>query len=406
MRPLRPLPLATALLPLLVATTAAAGPIDDLVAGTKVSLDLRYRLETVSQDGFAEDAIASTLRARLGATSGSHRGVSLYADFEVIGTVGPDDYNSTTNGLTQFPQVSDPTGSELNQAYLQWKEGDWQVRYGRQRFVLDNHRFIGNVGFRQNEQTFDGLTGATKLGEGTITGAWLENANRIFGEANPNPLLANTPLEAAVLHYGLPLWGGKLSAYAHFFEYEQLPLSSHQNLGVRFAGEAAGLIGEGKLRYAFEFAQQDSYADGAATIDQDYLLAEAGYVDDFFDGKTIGVRFGLETLGGDGVRGFQTPFATLHAFNGWADRFLTTPVNGLVDAYAKADCKHGAWTALIALHDFSADATSTQYGQEFDLGVHYAHDARTTLKLEYADYSAESFATDTRILWLSAEYKY
>lgn len=397
----QPLTTLAAAVALALASTAAAGPIDDLIAGTKVNLDLRYRLESVEQDGFADDALASTLRARLGAQSGAYQGFSVYADFEVIGTVGANDYNSTANGLTQYPTIADPTGSEFNQGYLQWKDADWQVRYGRQRFTLDNHRFIGNVGFRQNEQTFDAFTAVVKLGAGTVTGAWLENANRIFGEDHPNPLSANTPLEAAVLHYGLPLGGGKLSAYAHFFEFEAQPLNSHQNLGVRWAGDAEGLIGSGKVRYAFEYAMQDSYKDGAATIDQDYSLAEVGYGLD-----ALGFRVGLETLGGDGTRGFQTPFATLHAFNGWADRFLTTPVNGLVDMYFKGDWKQGAWSAVFAAHDFSGDANDANYGREFDLGAYYALDARTTLKLEYADYDAETFGADVRIVWLTAEFKY
>ena len=38
---------------------------------------------------------------------------------------------------------------------------------------------------------------------------------------------------------------------------------------------------------------------------------------------------GYEELGSDGgVAAFQTPLATLHAFNGWADLFLTTPGDG------------------------------------------------------------------------------
>lgn len=400
---LHPLAVATALA---LAAGAAAGPIDDLIDGTKVSLDLRYRLESVEQDGFAEDALASTLRARFGATSGTHAGFSLAADFEVIGTVGSDDYNSTANGKTQYPTVADPTGSELNQAFVQWKQGDWQLRYGRQRFVLDNQRFVGNVGFRQNEQTFDGMTAVWTLGKGALTGAWIENANRVFGEDHPVPTSANTPLEAAVLHYGLPLAGGRLSAYAHFFEYEAQPLNSHQNLGLRYAGEATGLVGSGKLRWALEYAQQDAYKDGAATIDQDYSLAEVGYVDEFFDGWALGGRVGQETLGGDGARGFQTPFATLHAFNGWADRFLTTPTSGLVDLYVKGDAKHGKWGALVAVHDFSADTTGVDLGQEVDLAVSYAHDARTTFRFEYAEYAAEGFSVDTTIFWLTAEYRY
>jgi len=383
-----------------LAATASAGTVDDLVAGAKLSLDLRYRIEAVDQVGFAEQALASTLRARLGGSSGSAGGFSLHGDFEVIGAVGVDDYNSTANGLTQFPVIADPTGSELNQAFLQWKGAAGQLRYGRQRFVLDNHRFIGNVGFRQNEQTFDATTAALKLGRATLTGAWIWNADRIFGEDHPNPLSANTPLQAPVLHLGLPLGKGKLSLYAHAFEFEAQPANSHSNVGLRWANDPAGAGADRGLRYAFEFAQQDAYADGAATIDQDYALAELGW-----GGQVFGVRAGVETLGGDGVRGFQTPFATLHAFNGWADRFLSTPADGLVDAYLTLDLRRGGWSVVLTGHDFSADFVDAKYGRELDLGIFYAASARTTFKFEYADYAAETFATDTRIVWLTAEFK-
>ena len=39
-------------------------------------------------------------------------------------------------------------------------------------------------------------------------------------------------------------------------------------------------------------------------------------------------KLGYEELGSNaGLYGLQTPLATLHAFNGWADKFLVTPVD-------------------------------------------------------------------------------
>ena len=41
---------------------------------------------------------------------------------------------------------------------------------------------------------------------------------------------------------------------------------------------------------------------------------------------------GYEVLGADdgaALTSFQTPLATLHKFQGWADKFLTTPPNGI-----------------------------------------------------------------------------
>ena len=82
------------------------------------------------------------------------------------------------------------------------------------------------------------------------------------------------------------------------------------------------LGGKNKLIYTAEFATQET-TDGAN--EADYSLIELGYG---FDGYSI--IAGLETLGSDdGAYGFQTPLATKHAFNGWADKFLKTPNDGL-----------------------------------------------------------------------------
>ena len=46
----------------------------------------------------------------------------------------------------------------------------------------------------------------------------------------------------------------------------------------------------------------------------------------------VTVKAAYESLEGNGARGFSTPLATLHAFQGWADVFLNTPADGVDDA--------------------------------------------------------------------------
>ena len=49
---------------------------------------------------------------------------------------------------------------------------------------------------------------------------------------------------------------------------------------------------------------------------------------------------GYELLGSDdGKVAFNTPLATKHKFNGWADKFLGTPKEGLEDVYLTAKGK-------------------------------------------------------------------
>ena len=52
--------------------------------------------------------------------------------------------------------VPDPRGTELNRFQItNTSLPGTRTTLGRQRIVLDDSRFVGNVGFRQNEQTFD-----------------------------------------------------------------------------------------------------------------------------------------------------------------------------------------------------------------------------------------------------------
>ena len=94
--------------------------------------------------------------------------------------------------------------------------------------------------------------------------------------------------------------------------------------GIRFSGSTQA--GDTKLLYSAEFASQSSESV-SSNFDADYLMLEAGAV---FKGVTA--KVGYEELGSDnGAYGFSTPLATLHKFNGWADQFLGTPAQGLVD---------------------------------------------------------------------------
>jgi len=125
----------------------------------KLSLDFRYRYELVDQDGFAKDAHASTLRTRLGYRSSTDDNFGFLIELDDVRSIGNDLYNSTRNGNTERPVVADPEGAVVNQALILYRGIENTVlRAGRRRIVLDNHRFIGDVGWRQNDQTYDSFS--------------------------------------------------------------------------------------------------------------------------------------------------------------------------------------------------------------------------------------------------------
>ncbi|MFP4166445.1 MAG: alginate export family protein [Opitutales bacterium] len=75
-------------------------------------------------------------------------------------------------------------GTELNQFWAQYAEADYgSLKLGRQIYTLDDHRFIGHVGWRQNIQTFDAATIAfTGIENLTVNGFYLDAVNRVNGD--------------------------------------------------------------------------------------------------------------------------------------------------------------------------------------------------------------------------------
>ncbi len=396
--------MTTARYPLSILTLAMlASPIfaADATAG-KVLFDARWRLESVDDDAFADSALANTLRTRVGYQTSVHSGWSGVVELEANQHLFGEDFNSTANGQTAYPTVLDPDNSELNQAYVRYAP-DAATRFtlGRQRIQWDNQRFFGNVGWRQNEQTFDALDVQHTFKSGlTLRYDYLDRAQRVTGADHPNDDLARYLLDAHLLALSAKAGPGTLTGYAHFIDNQTLPLTSHRNLGLRYTAKKEVPDGLGWLATA-EYAKQDAYADGAAAIDAHYLLLEGGVV-----WKAHAFKAAWEQLGGNGSYGFATPFATLHAFNGWADKFLNTPVNGLEDAYLGWNRKFGKATAALVWHDYRSDAGSRHYGNEWNASLAYGFDKHWSGLLKFADYRADDFARDTRKVWVSVEYVY
>jgi len=376
--------------------------LGDALSKGKVSVDLRYRFELVDIDEFDKSAKASTLRFRLGYTTKEFFGFSIHADLETIQVVGIERYNSTDNGRTDYPVVADPPDSELNQAYLDFTGLDYTLfRLGRQRIKLDNERFIGNVGWRQNEQTFDAFTVSNTSFVNTIlTFHYIRNVNRVFGEHHST--LGNTRLNGYVFHGKYTFSLGSAIAYVHFYDYVHEPKKSHQNYGLSFDG-GYDLSQSTRLLYRAEFATQHDLNEGAVKINAIYFLFELGC-----DWNKLKIQAGYEKLGGDGIYGFSTPFATLHKFNGWTDRFVVTPDNGLQDIYIylgyPVDIMGRSLVLKAAFHSFNSDSAGIKYGSEIDLLAQMNVWEDFNVLVKYANYNAKDYATNTNKFWIALRY--
>jgi len=376
---------------------AEVSSISEAVTGGKAGLDLRYRYEYVDQDGIDKSAGASTLRTRINFATAAYRGFGAFVEADDVTVIGSERYNNATglpSAKTQYPVVADPDGTELNQAWLSYTGLDaTTLKFGRQRLIYDNARFIGNVGWRQNEQTYDGFSlSNSSLSHTTLNYAYVYNVNRIFGEDSPNGDLDTRAHFVNLAYDGFA--SARLVGYGYFLDLQDAPATSNKTLGVRLTGAPAVVSGL-SLSYALEYARQSDYADGA-NIGADYWLGELGL-------KRGGWQLtgGYELLGADDSA-FSTPLATGHAFNGWADKFLATPADGLEDRYLRLDGSLADFKLSARYHDFSADRGSADYGSEVDLQAARRF-GDVTLLAKYASYNADDFATDTDKLWLMAQ---
>ncbi|MDQ2075426.1 alginate export family protein [Marinimicrobium sp. ABcell2] len=375
------------------AAVQAQTDLSEALSSGEVGLNFRLRYEDVSWDGLS-DSDALTLRTRLSYTSGSFHGFRLMLEMDDVTEVGTVDYRTALND-TENPGtaiIADPEGTEVNQAYFSYTQGETEARLGRQRILLDNQRFVGGVGWRQNEQTYDAFSVRNEsLADTTLFYAYVDNVNRIFGEQN---VIGDHRQDTHLFNAQYRGFGvGKLTGYAYLIDNESAPALSSDTFGVRWLGTI-----NPQWSYTLEYAIQSDAGDSPLDYSTDYMLAEVA-------GKfgPVSAKVGYEVLGSDdGEVGFATPLATLHAFQGWTDRFLETPGTGIEDIYVSLGAQLAGINFGLAYHDLSSNEGSISYGREIGFSA-AKRVGPVNLLLKYADYSANDFGSDTQKLWLMAE---
>ena len=406
------------------AQPAFAAPGDPVKLGHGFSLDpiVEARLRYEGVDTPTLDADAVTLRLRAGADLKHASGLSLLAEGE--GTLAiADRYNAFPFAIADsqrrpgYAVVADPMNVELNRLQLQYKRNAVTLTLGRQRINLDDQRFVGSVGWRQNEQTFDAVRGEAKLGPLSLDGTYAISQRTVFG-LDAGPRLAYDG-HFGFLGAGTRLGPVQVKAFAYLLDYdakEQIGAlavinADTQTYGAR-AAASFNLSKVTKLDLIASYARQLDFQQNPLDYGIDYLAAEAGLAH-----GNLAATAGYEKLGSalstTGVRrSFQTPMATLHKFNGWADLFLTTPTNGLEDWYGGVSYKFTRLKALpglnaaVTFHRFDSNFGSSRYGDEWDASVGFKL-GRVGLLVKYADFNAKAAGfADTRKLWLQAEVAY
>jgi hypothetical protein len=364
-----------------------------------VKFDLNYRYENVDQDkgpGNPKTANANTARLRLGLLSPVFHGLQGYVEYEG-NYVLQSDYNNGLGNKPEFSTVADPDVNELNQLWISYSGiPDTVIKGGRQRIKLDDDRFIGNVGWRQLETTFDSVlithNNQTLYGL-TVNAGYIGNVNTFTGTTeNINAPILNISYKAGDY--------GNLIGYGYWLDYTEQEnyAKSNQTYGLRFDGKTK-VNDKLTALYTAEWSFQKDYQHSPTDYEADRFNLMGG----FTAFNMITVQGAMEQLNGFGAnKRFITPLGTNHAFQGWADQFLVTPNDGIRDVFGtlSASLDNGSLMLTGVFHDFSDDTGQIHYGKEWDFlavkkfGKHYS------LLAKYAYYDADQVATDTQKIWV------
>ncbi|HVT72774.1 MAG TPA: alginate export family protein [Lacunisphaera sp.] len=374
---------------------------DDALARGHLSLDTRVRWEYADQPNLkASDAF--TARTAFGFTSAVVDGFQVMAEAENITSLGASDrYNAagTNAGGAGRTVIADPPGTALNQAWLDYAAYGAALKAGRQRLVFDNARFVGDSGWRQNMQTFDAAALTVPLAPAfSLTYAYSWRVSRVFGNQAPQPDFTG---DLHLVNAAFTGWkAGRLAAYAYLLDFDNSAANSSDTCGASFTG-AAPVGSAFTVNYRLEYATQQDAGRNPLHYRADYYAAELGA-----GTKGVNLTAGWEVLGSDGGRkGFATPLATLHAFNGWADLFLATPARGLRDAYVSAGVTFaGGFPAKVVFHDFASAIDGADYGREWDALVSHQIGNHWNVLAKLARHEAGGPYVDTTRFWLQCEY--
>ncbi len=435
----RNIPLAVVLLSLSVGSSSAlADTTKDIENALKIGkdgaikIDERYRYENVNQDNTINPATgralpsavqpktanANTIRSRFGILSPSYYGVQGYVEYE--GThVLQSDYNNGRNNKPRYSIVADPDWNELNQLWLSYSGiPDTVIKGGRQRIKFDDDRFIGNVGWRQLETTFDAVL---------VTNKSIKNLTANVGYIGHVSTFTatNEDIRAPILNLNYNMGPyGNLIGYGYWLGYTQPDTTGRTGQNSK-SNQTYGIRVVNSEKPSKKFMEHFSPLYTAEwSIQQDYINSPVNYTANRYN-VMGGLRAydhydfmaGMEQLNGHGLnKVFQTPLGTNHAFQGWADLFLVTPPDGIRDVYGTLVgrfLENDSLEVTGTFHAFSDDTGNINYGKEWDFqalqkfGKHYS----VLAKYAFFDNAAGATgfspnATDTQKIWVQGNVNF
>ncbi|MCH2176577.1 MAG: alginate export family protein [Lentisphaeria bacterium] len=363
---------------------------------------IRLGYEFVDDDKAEKNAYSLGVRLRLGYKTEEFFGNQIYIEGHVF-TDFLDDYNDKDGQNPNRAVIADPEGSRIHQLYDDITLiPDTTIRIGRQEIIVNDSRFLGNVDWRQNGQSFDAIT---------IKNTSIENLTFFFGYIDEVETITLDNVETDGLFFGNIHY--KINEDHNVAVYSYLNDSENDAKDTATYGVRANSGKKSKFHYDVSYSYQTDYADYDDTSESDMFMAEVG-------GKVKEVKLlgGYHRISGqDGKdRAFDTLYSTGHKFNGWADQFLSTNggglTNGLEDYYIGAVTKVAGVKVAIFGHSFHTTDNNTfdgHYGDELDLLIAKKFTDELTGLIKFAYFKqgdSDAPTEDKTMLAVRLDYKF
>jgi len=369
----------------------------------KLSVNYRYEFAD-TDDALPEPANANTFRFLFGYLSPQINGFQGFAEYENILAAQNNYKGGAVYGDANHHVVADPADRhELNQLWIRYQGiPDTVIKGGRQRIKIDDDRFIGNVGWRQMEQTYDAVMITNRsISDMTIKAGYIGRVRNIFS------LTDNVDAPFINVNYQLGAVGHVIG-YGYWLDYRDDSKNkgkSSQTTGVRWLGSPQ--VNQNlTLHYMAEYSNQQDYGSNVLdySVDRYNMMAGATLFGFTFKGA-------IEQQDGKDGSSFRTPLGTNHAFQGWADRFLKTPGTGLRDVSATLATEIEGAKLMFVYHNFQDDVGRIDYGDEYNMLVTKTIGKHYKLLAKYAYYDGDAnapgtFKNDTQKIWFQANVSF
>jgi len=365
---------------------------------------IRARYEIGDVDGFQRSTVGS-LRTRVGLKTKSIGGLSFLVEGEHTYILTSGDNYRPFPGFAPGNRsvIADPDNLQLNRLQLMYHSDALKSTFvvGRQLIAYDDERFIGSIPWRQNDQTFD----AIRLENQSIDNlkfsyAYVSQVNRIFGAQTPARGLKEWDSDSHLIQFEYTgIKDHKVRAFGYLLDFDNAAANSSNTFGLEVAGTRDSNIG--KLNYLFTGAVQTDAGDNTVDYQEYYLRGQLGVTKTSYN---YGV--GVEMMTSDGVGRFRIPLGTNHKFNGFADAFLTTPANGLVDTYVWVGTKAFGAKHKLALHNFQSEEVSASLGWEIDYVAAKKIYNNTKAVFKFAYLNGDNAQPDTTRASLELNYSF